>query len=94
MPNVAEFPYFEVQFTKGSRVHDQSEVDQLLDFLGQGTTTDLFVISHGWNNHMKEARELYRRFLAEMRAELDAAPLASGRQFAVLAVLGAHPLIL
>ena len=39
------FPYFEVQFTKDGEVNDPAEVQQLVDFVGQGDITDLFVLS-------------------------------------------------
>lgn len=87
---IAEFPYFEVQFNKESDVVDQNEPDQLLAFLEQGNaqdrTTDIFVISHGWNNDMEEARKLYRRFFTTMRAELNASDIKD-RRFAVTGVL-------
>jgi pimeloyl-ACP methyl ester carboxylesterase len=54
-----------------------------------GSVTDLFVIAHGWNNHMDEARSLYRDFFGHVRAEQDAGrvPGAAGRGYAVLGVL-------
>src|SRR6185295_18167194 len=58
MQTIADrFPYFEVQFTKDGQIHDHTEVDQLLAFAGQGGATDLFVVSHGWNNDMGGARQ-------------------------------------
>jgi hypothetical protein len=82
------FPYFEVQFDKDGNVHDAAEVQAVLDFVA-GDTTDLFVLSHGWNNDMDEARNLYQRLLARFRAELDAGrvPGVAGRKLAVLGVL-------
>ncbi|HEX2222848.1 MAG TPA: hypothetical protein VHN15_01435, partial [Thermoanaerobaculia bacterium] len=82
------FPYFEVQFDKDGNVHDAAEVQAVLDFVA-GDTTDLFVFSHGWNNDMDEARNLYQRLLAHFRAELDAGRVAgvAGRKLAVLGVL-------
>ena len=50
-----------------SSIFSVSEVKQLLDFLVQNTVTDLFIISHGWNNDMAEARDLYRNFFGELR---------------------------
>lgn len=82
------FPYFEVQFDKDGNVHDAAEVQAVLGFVA-GDTTDLFVLSHGWNNDMDEARSLYQRLLGHFRAELDAgrAPGVAGRKLAVLGVL-------
>jgi hypothetical protein len=89
MAAISGFPYFEVQFTKNGEVVDPDEVKQVLDFAGSGEVTDLFVISHGWNNDMDDARQLYRKFLARLRDRLDsgAEQGLGGRKFAVLAVL-------
>jgi hypothetical protein len=89
MKTVSGFPYFEVQFTKDGAVHDGAEVTALQDFLGQKTATDLLLISHGWNNDLNDARDLYAKFLASLRAVLDQGVVAgaANRSFAVLAVL-------
>lgn len=90
MQTIADFfPYFEVQFTKDGAVNDQAEVDQLLDFLGQGTVSDVFVVCHGWNNDMNEARVLYQNLFARVRDEVEGdRPAGIGsRKFAVFGVL-------
>jgi alpha/beta hydrolase fold len=88
MAEVAGFPYFELQFDKQGRVFDPDELQQAVTFLGQGVITDLFVISHGWNNDMADARALYRELLARMRDVIDGGKAPTGaRKFAVLAVL-------
>ena len=91
MAAISGFPYFEVQFTKAGEVFDEAEVQKLLDFAGKGPgeVTDLLVVSHGWNNDLKQARALYRRLLARLRKQLDAGrvPGVAGRKFAVFAVL-------
>jgi len=90
MQTIADrFPYFEVQFTKDGQIHDHTEVDQLLAFAGQGGATDLFVVSHGWNNDMGEARQLYKELFERVRDEIDGdRPSGIGaRQFAVFGIL-------
>lgn len=92
MPEISGFPYFEVQFTKDGAVHDEDEVRRVLDFVSgqpQGPVTDLFVISHGWNNDLDEARGLYRNFFARVREQLDGnrPPGLEARNFAVLGIL-------
>src|SRR3712207_4958962 len=72
MQQLAGFPYFEVQFTREGRVHDRAEADALLDFLDQGGVTDLFVLAHGWNNDMADARALYANYVGRMRELIDA----------------------
>src|SRR5438552_9019433 len=89
IPEKSGFPYFEIQFKKDGAVNDQNEVKQVLDFLAPGTVTDLFVISHGWNNDMAEARSLYDQFFFHVRNELNnnPPPGVSNRKFAILGIL-------
>ena len=89
MQTVGGFPYFEVEFTKDGAVSDAAQVTALHDFVLQGAPVDLLTISHGWNNDMADARDLYARFLTSVRAVLDKhlVPAASTRSFAVMAVL-------
>lgn len=90
MQTVGGFSYFEVEFTKDGAASDPAQVAALHDFVVQAGTTDLLVISHGWNNDMADARALYARFLASLRAVLDRGlvPASAGaRSFAVMAVL-------
>ena len=89
MEQIAGFPYFEVQFTREGQAFDNGEVDALLDFVGQGDLTDLFVISHGWNNDMADARALYRAFFDQVdRLVKDGHGYGlDARKAAVLAVL-------
>ena len=87
MEDIAGFPFFPVQYDKTGAAHVQSEEASLLAFLGQATTTDLILISHGWNNDMKEAMDLYRRLLTSIRAELTADATLAARKFAVVGIL-------
>ena len=89
MNTIAGFPYFEVQFNKEGAAHDEQEVKQVLDFISEGRVTDLFVISHGWNNDMEEARQLYNDFFAQVRNEINSnrPPELGQREFAVMGIL-------
>ena len=89
MPELEGFPYFEVEFTRDGGVFRDEQVRALLDALAAAPrATDLLVLSHGWNNDAKEARELYTAFLGRFGAQAAAHPdLAGARRFAVLAVL-------
>jgi len=57
-------PTFDVEFTKDGQVFNQAQLDALL--AGAGGATDLIVLSHGWNNDMQDARELYGSLLANL----------------------------
>jgi predicted MPP superfamily phosphohydrolase len=87
--DVAGFPCFEVQFTKSGALIDDDELDRADAFVADRGITDLFVISHGWNNDMREARELYAKFLGKVRDVRAAGHVAGlgGRTIGVLAVL-------
>jgi hypothetical protein len=89
MKSVSGFQYFEIEFTKAGEVDDPAEVADLRDFLKKPNATDLLVISHGWNNDMNDARNLYAKFLACVRRVLDEKAISgvADRLFAVLAVL-------
>lgn len=89
MSDLKGFPYFEVEFDKKGEVHDQDQVKALTDFLASRGASDLFVISHGWNNDMGDARNLYSRFFDCMRQVIDlgAVPGVNTRKFAIMAVL-------
>jgi hypothetical protein len=54
MTKIADIPYFEVEFDKTGAL--KRDVNLPTGF------TDLFVISHGWNNDAAEARDLYTKF--------------------------------
>jgi hypothetical protein len=48
--------------------------------------TDLFVMSHGWNNNAADARELYRKFFENFVAVAQPADLTA-RSFAIAGVI-------
>src|SRR5262249_2913478 len=89
MTPVAGFPYFEVEYTADGAVFDAKQVAALRDFVVGNGTTDLVLISHGWNNDMSEARDLYTRFLTCLRAVVDQQAVAGlgTKTLAVMAVL-------
>src|SRR2546423_11339983 len=52
MNNIAGLPYAEANFDKTGKLENAFAIPQ--------GVTDLFVVSHGWNNDADEARALYR----------------------------------
>ena len=87
MTDIAGFPYLEVEFDKNGALVDASMTQQLTTFVSAHSVSDLLVISHGWNNDMAEARDLYKRFFARTREVLETLPALKTRKFAVLGVL-------
>jgi hypothetical protein len=68
---LAGFPYFEYAVNKMGRAVDAGSEQKAADLFAQAGITDLFIISHGWNNNMDEARSLYKDFFTGVRALLD-----------------------
>jgi hypothetical protein len=80
MNDIAGIPYVEAQFNKDGAPSDQNQINLPAD------ATDLFVISHGWNNDAMEARELYRKLFENFAAVAQPNDLP-GRKFAILGVI-------
>ncbi|MGH6814867.1 MAG: hypothetical protein ACREC6_04120, partial [Hyphomicrobiaceae bacterium] len=78
MNDIAGIPYREAKFDKNGILKDQV-------VLPEGVT-DLFVISHGWNNNAAEAQGLYRKFFESFNAVARPNDLP-GRSFAVIGVI-------
>ncbi|HZC99113.1 MAG TPA: hypothetical protein VFA46_02645 [Actinomycetes bacterium] len=89
MKELSGLAYGEVQFTKDGAVHDSGEVEGLIQLLATSGATDLFVIAHGWNNDLDDARRTYEAFFQRMREMLDEGRVAaaSARTYAVLGLL-------
>lgn len=80
MNDIAEIPYTEAQFNKDGGLENQNEIN-----LPAGVT-DLFVMSHGWNNDADGARQLYRQFFENFVAVAQPNDLP-GRSFAIVGVI-------
>lgn len=90
MRTLSTFPYFPLQFDKGGHLHDATALSDLHQHLKVGGTTDLVVISHGWNNDMVEAESFYGSFFTNAGMLIAGQPLSgafAGRKLAVLGVL-------
>jgi hypothetical protein len=89
MEQLSGFPFFPVEFDQQAHLVKPQQVEALRTNLQGGGCSDLIVISHGWNNDIADARELYARFLATARQLLDAGslPQAAARQVWVMGVL-------
>lgn len=88
MEQLSGFSFFPVEFDKSAKLVKPQQLDDLKAALNGGATTDLLVISHGWNNDMADAKNLYERFLQTARQLISGGqlPSAAPRHFAVLGV--------
>ncbi len=89
MPELSGIPYAEVELTKDGAVHDDRQVQALLNLLADTQATDLLVVAHGWNNDLDDARRLYTAFFQRFREVLDrrVVPAMDGRRLAILGLL-------
>ena len=78
MNDIAGIPYVEAQFDKNGVLEKQINLP--------AGVTDLFVISHGWNNNSADARELYRKFFENFAAVAQPNDLTA-RSFAIAGVI-------
>lgn len=88
------FPYFPVQFGKDGALLQQGELDALKNYLRSERAagrpvTDLIVLSHGWNNNIREAHDRYASWLKCARNVLGGGHVR-GLDAATFAVLGIH----
>ena len=68
MTTINGLPYYEVVFTADGNPDPTTGADALRAAVSAGGITDLFVLSHGWNNGVDSARNLYQgmfRLLAD-----------------------------
>lgn len=93
--SVGGFPYYPVEFTKDGVVARQDEVAAVLNALAPAADaplfTDLVVISHGWNNDIPEAEQLYAAIFSAVQQVLPLAnPACDAVRARRVAVLGVH----
>lgn len=60
MENLSGFPFFPLEFDRQGALVKPAQLQELLAALPG--VTDLITISHGWNNDMADAHDLYARF--------------------------------
>lgn len=86
MPINIPYPYFEIRFDAKGKPEDPAQLPALLDGLAAKHVTDLFVVSHGWNNDQREAHDLYEELFKNVKAQ-EKNVNVSGRAFAVAGII-------
>jgi len=91
------FPGVELEFDLHANAVDDANhsltldaaVAPILNGIAAASATDLFVISHGWNNDKQEARDLYSAFFTTSQALVSAGTVTvpAARKMFVVAVL-------
>jgi hypothetical protein len=82
------YPFFQIQCKVDGTLFLQSEVDALMAGIAASShaPTDLFVLSHGWNNDLTYATELYTSLIAVIKPQLDANPVLARRSYAICGI--------
>ena len=85
MTNIGHLSYFEIEIDKCGNLVDPQPVNNLL-LAGKH---DLFVMAHGWNSDIDDARGLYRNFFTQFSRTLGkyAAVGVTSGQCAVMGIL-------
>ena len=89
MDSIAGIPFFPLEITKEGRIFDPAQkavIENAVRDAGAGKLTDLFVISHGWNNDMAEARALYEGLFANLIALRPRHNELADRKFGVVGI--------
>ncbi len=86
MPVQIPYPYFELEFDANGKPTDAKQLPALIDGVQKNKTTDLFVISHGWNNDEKDAHALYQELFNNVKAQEKNVDV-KGRTFAVAGII-------
>jgi hypothetical protein len=70
MTTINGLPYYEVVFTADGQPDPTTGADALRAAVSAGGLTDLFVLSHGWNNGVDSARNLYQGMFSLLADQL------------------------
>jgi hypothetical protein len=89
MDTIAGMPFFKLEITKNGQVFSAPQkgaIENAVRDAGASKPTDLFVISHGWNNDSVEAQELYDELFANLATLMTGHPTLANRKFAVVGI--------
>ena len=89
MTNYGIYPAFDLLYDTTGQLVDQSPETELITWLSSppgNATTDLVFISHGWNNDISEARQLYADFFASVGSVQKNQQIAQNRKIAIAAI--------
>ena len=74
MTTIDGLPYYEVGFTADGSLNSATGAGEggLTAAVAAGGVTDVFVLSHGWNNGVDSARDLYQAMFSLLATQLGA----------------------
>jgi hypothetical protein len=89
MDTIAGMPFFRLEITKDGQVFSAPQkgaIENAVRDAGANKPTDLFVISHGWNNDSVEAQELYDELFVNLATLMTGHATLANRKFAVVGI--------
>jgi hypothetical protein len=85
MNNLHGFPFFEMEFKKDGTLAATVTSEELLRGILNNDITDVVIISHGWNNDMKEALCMYDKIFSHVAEAFKEKNISRGK-YAVLGI--------
>ena len=89
MGTIAGLPFFPLEITKDGKLFSAEQKSAIRNAISQtdaSKLTDVFVISHGWNNDMADARNLYDGLFNSISALIPKHASLANRKFAIVGV--------
>src|SRR5262245_62548438 len=89
MDEIAGLPFYPLEITKEGRVfaaRQKTAIAAAVRATGAERLTDLFVVSHGWNNDKRDARKLYDALFGNVSKLLAGSQKPGDRRFAIVGV--------
>ncbi len=86
---MAGLPFYSLEIDKNGDVYKSEQQAEVVTSVTQDDVsklTDLFVVSHGWNNDMADARQLYSGLFANIAAQIRANARLVERRFAIVGI--------
>lgn len=84
MDTLAGFPYLKAEFDRRAKALDPSLAQNVNQWISAHGSTDLLVFSHGWNNDIAEASDLYQSLATSL--DKAAALQLADRKLAILSI--------
>jgi hypothetical protein len=88
METISGLPFYPLEIAKNGRVAHEAQKSAILEMARAADSeriTDLFVMSHGWNNDMNDARSLYGELIGNL-AGLLVGQRATARKLAIVGI--------
>src|SRR5262245_10392003 len=89
METIAGLPFFPLEITKDGKIFNpaqKSAIEAAISDAAATKLTELFVVSHGWNNDMADARQLYQELFTNVASRIASHSPAKDHKFAIVGI--------